>query len=52
MTSLLAYLDPGAGSLLLQVLVGGGAGLVVFGRYLVDAVRRSISERWTANSAK
>ncbi len=26
----LAYLDPGAGSILLQALIGGGAGLFVF----------------------
>ncbi|HET6426650.1 MAG TPA: hypothetical protein VFG20_23360 [Planctomycetaceae bacterium] len=31
---LLAYFDPGSASLLMQALVGGGAGLVVFGRYL------------------
>ncbi len=30
----LAYLDPGAGSLLLQALVGGGAGLIVFVRHV------------------
>jgi hypothetical protein len=30
----LAYLDPGAGSLLLQALVGGSAGLFVFARYV------------------
>lgn len=30
----LAYFDPGSASLLMQALVGGGAGLVVFGRYL------------------
>ena len=29
-----AYLDPGTGSLLLQALVGGSAGAVVFVRYL------------------
>lgn len=30
----LAYLDPGAGSLLLQALAGGSAGLIVFLRHL------------------
>ena len=30
---ILAYFDPGAGSLLLQALVGGGAGFLVFARY-------------------
>lgn len=29
-----AYLDPGSGSLVLQALVGGSAGAVVFARYL------------------
>jgi hypothetical protein len=48
--SILAYLDPGAGSLLLQALVGGGAGLMVFGKYLWDAVCRSLSDRRSAAS--
>ncbi|MBX3443348.1 MAG: hypothetical protein KF774_13160 [Planctomyces sp.] len=39
----LGYLDPGSGSLLLQALVGGGAGLVVFGKYIWDAVRRTFA---------
>ncbi|MDP1796249.1 MAG: hypothetical protein Q8K78_02150 [Planctomycetaceae bacterium] len=30
----LAYFDPGSASLLMQALVGGGAGLIVFARYL------------------
>ncbi len=34
MVMLLAYLDPGTGSLLLQLLVGGVSGFAVFGRYL------------------
>ena len=34
-----AYLDPGAGSLLLQALVGGFAGLLVVGRHLFRMVR-------------
>jgi hypothetical protein len=34
--TVLAYFDPGAGSLLLQALVGGAAGLMVFGRYLME----------------
>jgi hypothetical protein len=49
--SILAYLDPGAGSLLLQALVGGGAGLVVFGKYMWDAVCRSLSDRRSAANA-
>jgi len=31
---LIAYLDPGSGSLLLQTLVAGFSGLMVFIRYL------------------
>ena len=34
MSLLLAYFDPTAGSLLLQALLGGFGGFVVFGRYL------------------
>ncbi len=34
LTPLLAYFDPGSGSLVLQAVVGGAAGLVVFAKYL------------------
>jgi hypothetical protein len=34
---LLAYFDPGSGSLLVQALVGGTAGLLVFAKYLWDS---------------
>lgn len=34
LTDLLAYFDPGQGSLLLQTLVCGSAGLLVFANYL------------------
>jgi hypothetical protein len=34
-----AYFDPGPGSLILQAIVGGGAGLVVFGKYLWNSLR-------------
>ncbi|MEZ6055406.1 MAG: hypothetical protein R3C01_01755 [Planctomycetaceae bacterium] len=40
-SSLLAYLDPGSGSLLLQALVGGGAGLMVFFRHMWQKWRLS-----------
>ena len=33
---MLAYFDPGSGSMLVQLLVGGVAGLAVFARYLWD----------------
>jgi hypothetical protein len=35
----LAYLDPGAGSLVLQALIGGGAGFFVFLRHLWKTYR-------------
>jgi len=41
MQNVLAYFDPGPGSLLVQALVGGTAGILVFGRYL-----------WNSASAK
>lgn len=34
--SLLAYFDPGTGSLVLQAIVGGSAGMFVFCRYLIS----------------
>jgi hypothetical protein len=37
MPGLLAYFDPGSGSMLLQAIVGGTAGLLVFARYLWEA---------------
>lgn len=39
---MLAYLDPGAGSLLLQVLAGGLAGLAVVGK--LPSFRRGSQE--------
>ncbi len=37
---MLAYLDPGAGSLILQALAGGVAGLVVVGKLYWARIRR------------
>jgi len=34
MNMIIAYLDPGTGSVILQALVGGFSGLLVLGRYL------------------
>lgn len=57
----LGYFDPGSASLLMQALVGGGAGLVVFGRYLwMTLLGRNaaanpsdhVAERSLANSAR
>ena len=36
MFTMLAYFDPGSGSLLLQAIVGGSAGFLVFAKYLWD----------------
>ncbi|HVW02925.1 MAG TPA: hypothetical protein VHB77_21375 [Planctomycetaceae bacterium] len=44
MEPLFAYFDPGAGSVLLQALVGGGAGLFVFAKYLLNSLRRGGSK--------
>jgi hypothetical protein len=35
-----AYLDPGAGSMILQALAGGVAGLAVFGRLYWGRLKR------------
>lgn len=40
MLTILAYFDPGAGSLLIQAILGGAAGLLVFGKYLWDSIFR------------
>ncbi|MFN0053817.1 MAG: hypothetical protein ACKV0T_16685 [Planctomycetales bacterium] len=34
----IGYFDPGSGSLVLQAIVGGSAGLVVFAKYLWDSL--------------
>jgi hypothetical protein len=38
MTTILAYFDPGSGSLLIQAIVGGTAGLLVFGKYIWETI--------------
>jgi len=48
--SILSYFDPGNGSLLMQALVGGAAGLMVFGRYLWESCTRRLSERRRHNA--
>ena len=45
--SLLAYLDPGAGSMLTQALVAGGAGVLVFLRHVWKSLRASGEESST-----
>ena len=44
----LAYFDPGSGSLVLQAIVGGTAGLVVFARYLWETVPLLVRSRRTS----
>ncbi len=38
---MLAYLDPGTGSMLLQAILGGSAGLIVFARHVWKTLRYS-----------
>ncbi len=40
--SLLAYFDPGSGSMVLQAIVGGSAGMLVFCRYLISNFRHRL----------
>jgi hypothetical protein len=40
MSLILAYFDPGPGSLLMQAIVGGAGGLIVFGKYLWNSAFR------------
>ena len=45
--STLAYLDPGTGSMLLQAIVGGSAGLFVFVRHLWRSFRYAQGQKPT-----
>lgn len=45
MSTILAYFDPGPGSLLVQALVGGTAGLLVFGKYLWNSASAQFHHR-------
>ncbi len=42
-----AYFDPGAGAVLLQLLVAGGIGVVYRVRHWLAAMARSIRDRFT-----
>lgn len=42
-----AYIDPGAGSLLVQLLVGGLAGLAAFARFRWERIKQVLSSRRT-----
>jgi hypothetical protein len=53
MNSVIAYLDPSTGSLIVQALVGGFSGLVVLGRYLwIRLTERKPVQTSTALSAE
>ena len=45
MENLLAYFDPGSGSLLVQAIAGGTAGLFVLARYLWESTRFNLRRR-------
>jgi len=45
MPQLLGYFDPGSGSLLLQAVIGGTAGLFVFAKYMWESAP-SIFRGW------
>lgn len=50
MSTILAYMDPGSGSMLLQLIVGGSAGLAVFGRYVWQMLIEHVSQRRAAQA--
>jgi hypothetical protein len=48
----IAYFDPGAGSLLVQALVGGTAGLLVFAKYLWESAPTLLRARKSRDQSK
>ena len=52
MPVVLAYFDPGSGSMLLQAIVGGTAGLLVFARYLWEVAPLARRSRKVENGRK
>jgi hypothetical protein len=40
MRTVFAYLDPGTGSMILQLVVGGVAGVIAFARFRWHAIKR------------
>ncbi len=52
MPALFAYFDPGSGSMLLQAIVGGTAGLLVFARYLWQSAPLARKRRKGAHDQK
>jgi hypothetical protein len=52
MSPILAYFDPGAGSLLLQALLGGAGGLLVAVRYAWSRVMMQRARRQMISSGR
>jgi hypothetical protein len=52
MPQLIAYFDPGSGSMLMQAIVGGTAGLIVFARYLWEAAPTILRARHTKRNSE
>jgi hypothetical protein len=49
MLNVIAYLDPGSGSMLLQALAGGVAGFAVIGRLYWRRLKRLVVRRGTGD---
>jgi hypothetical protein len=47
-----AYLDPGTGSMMLQLLLGGVAGAMVVGKLYWHRFRGFVNSRWSGKSAR
>jgi hypothetical protein len=45
----LAYIDPGAGSMLVQLILGGTAGLLLVGRLFWVGLKGSVTKPFTRN---
>ena len=48
----LAYLDPGSGSMLLQILLGGIAGVAVAGKMYWQRIKSRFGARFSGGSKK
>ena len=51
MSLVLGYFDPGSGSLVLQSIIGGTAGLMVFGNYLWALLKDQFRSRQSASDS-
>lgn len=52
MTAIFGYLDPGSGSMLLQVIVAGTAGALVAVKCLSRAVLDYLQAKWSGSKAR